>query len=133
MSVILPRKTKYAEKDQRKANQCNKFIGRGSVRSSTHAYAIAFGANANCGHYFPDDVVMLSVEGDRYGRKSIDSHELKLALVAGATIITDTYPDRQRPYNVGEREAVYYLLEHKYQERQPGIWTSRENNYPKEH
>ena len=68
MSVILPVTGPYTAKDQRKANAANKFIGRGSPRSSTNAYAIAFGDAANCGEYTSEDVVFVSAEGARSGR-----------------------------------------------------------------
>ena len=84
----LPVTGHYTAKDQRKWDQANKMIGRGSSKSSTHRYAQALGKLANCGHYAAKDTVFVSAEGARSGRLSIDCAELKKATDAGATIIT---------------------------------------------
>lgn len=113
----------YTSKDQRKADMANKFIGRGSPRSSTAQYAKDYGDMANCGIYSKADIVFVSAEGGRTGRLDPDFEELQRALDAGATIITDTPQHRSRPYNVGERQVVQYLSAHCYSETRPGVWT----------
>ena len=49
--------------------------------------------------------------------------ELQKALDAKAFIIADKPYDRNRPYNVGERELAEYLITHEYVEiHSTGIW-----------
>ena len=120
--VILSGKTQHVVKDQKKADKANKFIGRGSSKSSTNQYAQDFNDAANTGEYNSDDVVFLSVEGNRTGRLPLDRTELKKATDVGATIITDIEADRNRPYNVGEREAAEFLTQQGYVEVKPGEW-----------
>lgn len=112
----------YTAKDQRKADHATKFIGRGSARSSTASYARDFGTLANCGSYSEHDVVFISAEGNRGGRLSPDLNEIALAVKAKATVLTDVPSDRQRPYNVGEREVTSFLTNSGYYESHGGTW-----------
>jgi hypothetical protein len=121
-NIKLPITSPYAAKDQLKADVATKFIGRGSVRSSTHAYAAAFGALANLGRYESADTVFVSVEGNRAGRLSFDEMEVKRAADAGARFITDNFSNRMRAYNIGERELAIYLGSLGYIDRN-GIWS----------
>jgi hypothetical protein len=114
--------TQYVVKDQAKADKANKFIGRGSNASSTAKYAASFGELANTGNYTPKDVVFISAEGNRSGRVAPDFDEIGRAIDAGATFITDVKADRERPYNLGEREVAEYLGNREYKEVQPGVW-----------
>ena len=123
MSVTLPVTGPYTAKDQRKADAANKFIGRGSARSSTHAYAAAYGNNANCGVYKSDDVVFISAEGNRRGRLDPDFDEIKRACDANARFITDSAANRARPYNIGERQVSEFLISQGYREHCPGKWS----------
>ena len=123
MTVILPVTGPYTAKDQRKANVANKFIGRGSPRSSTNAYAAAYGDNANCGVYTATDVVFISAEGARSGRLDPDFNEIKRACDANARFITDDPANRARPYNVGERQVAEFLISQGYRESSPGVWS----------
>lgn len=68
-----------------------KFIGRGTVRSSTNLYSVVYGPRANSGVYNANDAVFLSVEGNRGGSKGFEAsrEEVKRAIDAGADIITD--------------------------------------------
>lgn len=118
MTVTLPVKSNYTAKDQLKADECNKFIGQGSSRSSTKAYSEAFGGKANCGQYSKDDRIFVSVEGNRGCRLPLDTNEVLLAVKAGASIIADNKSNRRRPYNVGERELVRLLLANGYKDTQ---------------
>jgi hypothetical protein len=120
--VKLVGDTQYVVKDQAKADRANKFIGRGSDASSTAKYAASFGELANTGNYTPSDVVFISAEGNRSGRVAPDFNEISRAIDAGATFITDVKADRERPYNLGEREVAEYLGNRKYKEVQPGVW-----------
>lgn len=118
----------YTYKDQAKASRANKFIGRGSARSSTNSYANDFKALANSGVYSKDDIVFVSAEGARGGRLSPDYAQLQLAINAGATFVTDVLSQRSRAYNVGEREVAHYLATHGYCESLDGTWTPVDDN-----
>lgn len=115
--VKLTIKTKYAFKDQKKAYQANKFIGIGSPASSTNQYRKDYGNMANCAVYDEDkDIVFISAEGNRTGRIDPDFNEIGLAVKAKVTILTDNPYNRNRPYNIGERQVAKYLEEHGYEE-----------------
>ncbi|MBI4742684.1 MAG: hypothetical protein HY777_14295, partial [Betaproteobacteria bacterium] len=120
--IELPKTSIFTKKDQIKSDKATKFIGRGSARSSTAAYAKAWGERANSGEYSASERVFLSVEGDRSGRVGLDTAELQKAMDARSTIITDDVANRERSYNVGEREAAAYLSRHGYVETKPGEW-----------
>lgn len=115
----------YTAKDQRKANAANKFIGRGSQRSSTHQYAKDYGQMANCGEYTSADVVFISAEGNRGGRLDPDFGEIKKACDANARFITDDPANRARSYNVGERQVAQFLASQGYRESRPSIWSRK--------
>jgi hypothetical protein len=119
---IFPITGPYTRKDQAKSDLANKFIGRGSARSSTNRYREAWGELANCGQYQAADTVFVSAEGNRVGALKPDLVELAKATDAKATIITDKPEDRNRPYNTGEREVAQFLQSRNYSEYQPGIW-----------
>lgn len=116
----------YLAKDQAKSDRATCFIGRGSVCSSTHRYMLAWGALANKGSYTPHDIVFISSEGAREGRLQANFAEIRRACLEKARIITDDPADRERPYNVGEREVATFLYsECAYHEPRPGQWVSR--------
>lgn len=122
--VVLPKTSGYVAKDQAKSDKANKFIGQGSERSSTNGYAKAWGDRANSGEYVASDAVFVSAEGNRAGRVAPNLNELQRAMDAGATVITDDVANRQRPYNIGEREVASYLANNGYSEDAgSGIWT----------
>lgn len=121
--VTLTTKNKYGEKDQAKADLATKFIGQGSETSSTNQYAQDFGDKANTGTYTADDTVFVSAEGARNNRIEPNYTELDKAIQAGATFITDDQANRERPYNVGEREVAKYLTDNGYVETKSGTWT----------
>lgn len=123
-TVTLTGTSSYLAKDQDKANKANKFIGQGSPKSSTAQYALDFGVAANCGNYSPEDVVFISAEGNRTGRLDPNFAEIVLATKAGASFVTDDEQNRQRPYNVGERQVAEFLMAHSYEEVKPGFWQS---------
>ena len=110
--VKLPSKTSWSVKDQAKADFCTCFIGRGSALSSTEAYRIACGKHSNKGRYCSSDVVFVSAEGARSGRLSVNLIELEKAVLAHAWIVTDSPANRERAYNVGEREVAEFLEKH---------------------
>lgn len=121
--VRLPETGRYTAKDQAKSDLANKFIGRGSPESSTEAYRQAWDTRANTGTYSPEDVVFVSAEGKRTGRIEPDFTEIDKAMKAGATIVTDKPADRNRPYNVGEREVATHLIQRGYvEEGETGRW-----------
>jgi len=121
-------KGKYVNKDAEKFADITKFIGEGSINSSTHRYAEALAEIANTGEYSADDVVGVSVEGARRNRIPLNKEELLLAIKAEAMIITDTHYHRHRLYNVGEREAEALLLAMGYREQSSqGTWFKKQH------
>ena len=125
-NVQLPSSSPYTSKDQLKANVCDKFIGRGSPRSSTAKYAEAFGILANSGSYMNREVVFVSVEGNRKGRLALDISEISLAVKAGCTFIADKAYDRERSYNIGERELAILLTSLNFKSKELSnftLWT----------
>jgi len=120
--VELPKSSPYVAKDQAKSDKANKFIGRGSARSSTAAYAKAWGDRANTGKYEATDVVFVSAEGNRPGRIEPDFAEIGKAAAAKATMVTDDKVNRERRYNVGERAVANFLEKRGYREAEPGVW-----------
>jgi hypothetical protein len=123
--VTLPVTGPYTAKDQAKSDKANKFIGRGSHRSSTEQYRRAWGDHANYGTYGINDIVFISAEGNRPGSIKPDFQEIKTAMDARAGFITDDKANRNRPYNTGERAVAEYLIRNGYQENPEGIWTRR--------
>lgn len=114
----------YTAKDQAKSNKATQFIGLGSQGSSTHQYSIDWGSKANTGNYTADDVIFISINGKRKGR--LDFNHIKAlvnkAIEAGAKFITDNEYDRNREFNIGEREVATYLTQQGYTEVN-GLWT----------
>lgn len=117
----------YWEKDATKASKANKFIGFGAKKSSTEYYRVGItNGYVNCGEYTSEDVVFVSVNGERPNRVKVTDptfwNELALAIDANVMFITDTPADRARYYNVGERELAVQLAFNGYEETRPGIW-----------
>lgn len=114
-------------KDERKFNQLGgltKFIGFGP--GSTGAYAETLAAIANKETYTADDIVGVSVNGDRSNRVPVRGTDVerlvRLACAAGATIIADKESDRT-DYNIGERELADLLRELGYSDTDgDGVW-----------
>ena len=115
-SIIASSSNPYRFKDARKFRDVTKFIGHGSPGSSTDLYAKALKSIANLGEYTSDDIVGVSVNGNRRGRVHFNTKELQLAVQARATIITDAGWDRTRPFNIGEREVAEFLIAMGYKE-----------------
>lgn len=112
----------YFVKDLQKSKNATKFIGRGSIASSTHKYMLAAGNLANCGKYIKEDIIFVSAEGMRRNRVDVDFEELQIAIEAGSTFVTDDAYNRDRPYNMGERQVAYYLTKNDYTDTGKGIW-----------
>gem|GEM_PF-1555882 len=123
--VTLPVTGPYTAKDQVKSDKASKFIGRGSNRSSTEQYRLAWGDQANSGTYASNDIVFISAEGNRAGSLKPDFREIKKAMDAGARFITDNQANRKRPYNSGERQVADFLSQNGYREESDGFWTRR--------
>lgn len=119
------RKSRFFDKDQAKARNATKFIGRGSPSSSTNAYAKACGPLANSGQYDPNDIVFISAEGARSGRLDPDFSEIATACNSQCSFITDDRYNRQRAYNIGERQVAAFLVSRGYRETAPGYWQMR--------
>ena len=117
--VQLTALNQHGFKDQKKANHANKFIGVGSPASSTNQYRKDYGNMANCGVYDKDeDIVFISAEGKRRGRLDPDFNEISLAIKAKVTLLTDNPYNRNRPYNIGERQVARYLEANGYEEHE---------------
>ena len=124
------RKSPYFAKDLAKARRATQFIGEGSARSSTAAYAAAAASLANTGRYSAEDIVFISAEGNRAGRfdpigtaPNGAYRNIDLAITAGASFVIDPPEHRARPYNVGERQIAVYLAARGYRETAPGLFT----------
>lgn len=112
----------YFSKDLAKTKNATKFIGRGSLASSTNKYKEAAKELANSGHYVKEDIVFVSAEGMRRFREEVNFDELQKAVDAGVTFVTDNLYDRTRPYNVGERQVAAFLKKNGYSDNDSGIW-----------
>lgn len=125
------KKSPYFGKDMAKARRATQMIGQGSAASSTEAYAQAAGAYANTGVYSAHDVVFVSSEGMRRGRfdpilggvPQGAYRNLSLAIAQRARFIMDDQQNRQRSYNIGERQVAAYLLAAGYSETEPGLFS----------
>lgn len=125
--VRLAGTSPFLGKDQAKSDRATKFIGRGSPRSSTHSYMKSWGERANTGRYSPEDIVFISAEGNRGGRIAPDFDEILRAIQGRARIITDIKADRNRPYNLGEREVEQFLKANGYVEIRDGQWIPKQD------
>jgi len=111
---------KYIEKDIKKFSICNKLISRGTSGSSSDLYTKGMylnipKENINCRDYNKNDIVGISVNGNRPNRISFDKELVDLAIKAGSTIVIDNQKNRLRQYNVGEREIEKYLIKNNYE------------------
>lgn len=131
MTILYERLSKinstnpYFPKDLQKAKTATKFIGVGSIASSTNKYALAAGDLANCGQYEASDIVFISAEGQRRGRIDVDFDEIGRAVDMGVTFITDDEYNRTRPYNIGERQVAFFLKQKGYRDVGGGIWKNK--------
>lgn len=131
---------KHTAKEVIKAKMANRYIGKGSVNSSTDRYMKVYGDKANMTEYTADDVVWVSSNGKRNGR--IDplgpngiKTELDNAIEAGATIVMDTeaHIGKTGGYNIGEKALEEYMLTKEYARDSSsgaGVWT-RQNTASK--
>jgi len=100
-----------------KASVANKYIGFGVAGSSTAAYAeeIAHnGGDVNVDDYTTDNVVFVSINGNRPWAEPMQEKTIELArhaLLHGAVLITDNEYHRNRKYNNGERLLAEALLD----------------------
>lgn len=111
----------YQRKDAVKFNKANKLIARGNGSSGLYARICA--DICNTGSYNNKDIVAISVNGARKGRKDFNQLEVMRAIEANSTIITDNAMDRVRRYNIGERNLAKFLIDNGYsEEKGTGIW-----------
>lgn len=118
---------KYMEKDMRKWENCNAFIGYGSKGSSTEYYRTVIwpriSKKINTG-WQEGDVIGISVNGNRPGRMKAPWGLIEnAASVEGIAFITDKKKDRERTYNIGEREVAAFLKSLYFEEIEDGFWT----------
>lgn len=121
----------YNQKDITKFAKCTKLISRGAPGSSSDKYSkgqmLSIPIDSiNATEYSPEDIVGISVNGARRGRLTFDKTLVDLAMTAGAMFITDNLYNRNRSFNVGEREVAYYLSIFGYtfhDHEKGGYWT----------
>jgi hypothetical protein len=105
----------YQYKDQVKFKPCTKLISRGAQGSSSYWYAqdpvrtLGINVPVNADTYTKDDLVGISVNGNRHNRVAPDYDLIKKAADAGVRFVTDNSYHRNRPFNVGEREVAAFL------------------------
>lgn len=116
----------HGAKDAVKFRRATKLISRGVPGSSSHAYSRH--PQANTGEYSKEDIVGISVNGKRRNRIPPDFREILKAHQAGVKgFITDNVKDRNRPYNIGEREVAAFLKKLGYVEyKGKGLWITKE-------
>lgn len=121
----LSKVSPYHAKDQAKSDKATQFIGLGSVGSSTDVYRKDWQDKANTGEYTSEDVVFVSINGNKHNRIPFSAikHLVDKAIITGVTFITDNSYHRNRRYNIGEREVANYLSSNGYKETNGnGIW-----------
>jgi hypothetical protein len=121
-------KTKYFAKDMNKWALCNAFIGYGSVGSSTEYYRTEVWPSLGKvnGDFKEGDLIGISVNGSRPKRINPPWHIIDEAIeVGGVGFITDVKKDRNRSYNIGEREVAAYLECRGFYEIADGLWTEQ--------
>ena len=119
------KKSPYFAKDQEKFKNCNRLIARGSLGSSSNAYAQTQEEKGSPKFFCQSDIVGVSVEGARRGRICFDIYRVNNACLVNATIICDKPQDRERQYNVGERRLVHFLHKKGYEETSPGVFNMK--------
>lgn len=115
MRVLLPnRYSLHGAKDQAKAEKATCFLGEGSSKSSTNMYS-KICKDYIKDEYFTNDIVFISVEGNRNNRIPLNENKVLQVISDGAMIICDNTYNRERSYNIGERELYRLLLLNNYQ------------------
>ena len=109
----------FVAKDQKKADLANKFIGR-AARAPRQRGMPDFGPLANTG-VLPAGTPSSSVLKGRSGASEADFAEIRRAMDAGATLITDSPADRGRTYNYGN-DRSRSSCKNGYRESSPGRW-----------
>jgi len=113
------------EKDVKKAEKADYFIGIGCKGSSTESYQKQTPKElCNKTSYDKAGKVFVSINGKRRNRIGIKKilDLLQHAKNAGCSFIADKEYDRQRDYNIGERELVCWFEENDYFEVGKGEW-----------
>ena len=120
--AIKARKNIHSKtKEYEKSKIANKFIGQGKEGSSTGDYEVMYSQAglANTGSYTKDDVVFVSINGNRKGAiKAIDDKgnltkeyaDIDKAIASGSSIIMDTQQHSEGRYNAeGEGRLFDYM------------------------
>lgn len=126
----------YYDKDKVKFSVCDKLISRGATGSSSDKYSkdstlLNFSPNSiNTTSYTNSDVVGISVNGKRPNRKTFDKELVDLAIEANVfSFVTDNSYNRNRYFNIGEREIAQYLIDQGYtfiDNTERGYWTKQQ-------
>ena len=108
----------YTNKDKKKFENCTHLITRGAPNSSSERYRID-GHNIfnpfikiNDDDFDDKSVVGVSVNGRRKNRLSFDKDLVKKAIDAQSWIVCDNEFNRNRDFNIGERELYDFLIKY---------------------
>jgi hypothetical protein len=119
----------YLRKDQTKFSKCTHFLGIGSERSSSYKYQntdlLGLNLNRDLTTLDSNSVLGISVEGNRTNRVKISMKILKPITDTKCIIILDNEYNRNRSYNIGEREVASLLRSLGYDEEQGDEGTYR--------
>lgn len=110
----------YRNKDAIKFSVCNKLISQGCIGSSSYFYNLnGIGKlktnDVNCESYCEDDIVGVSVNGNRRNRKGLNKILIMTAIKSKVTFVSDSICDANREYNIGERELILFLEKNGYE------------------
>ena len=110
----------YRNKDAVKFSVCNKLISRGCIGSSSYFYNLnGIGKlktnDVNCESYCEDDIVGVSVNGNRHNRKGLNKILIMTAIKSKVTFVSDSICEAKREYNTGERELILFLEKNCYE------------------
>jgi len=113
------KKSNYFKKDFEKFKNVNRLISRWSNESSSESYRIAVWDMWNVWKYDDNDIVWISIEWWRTWRIWLDYNEVKKAINSNVlAFVIDNKVNRNRYYNIWEREAEDFLIKNWYSE----IW-----------
>lgn len=106
----------YRQKDLLKFSYCTHVLSIGVKGSSSHFYSTwEFQRNfKSLGEINRNSIVGLSANGDRPDRVIFPVEWLIELKNIGCVLITDNNFNRNRKFNIGEREIAHWLIENNY-------------------
>ncbi len=119
----------YLAKDQTKFKVCTHFLGIGSNISSSYKYQhtdlLGLNLNRDLSTLDSNSVLGISIEGNRSNREKISIEILEPIVATQCIIVLDNEYNRNRSYNIGEREIAAMLRNLGYVEEQGDEGTYR--------